>query len=111
MKNLFVVIVALLMFSACGNKETKWEYKVVKVAGQAAEKMAEYSPMVFNDQTPMLNKMGADGWELVNTYTETNTVHPNFGNSEYVTGIRENTRTSVLNFVFKRPQQQKKGKK
>jgi len=51
--------------------------------------------------------MGEDGWELVNSYTETNTVHPNFGSSEYVTGIRENTRTSVLNFVFKRPQQKK----
>ena len=28
----------------------------------------------------------------------------------HVTGIRENTRTSVLNFVFKRPQQKKEKK-
>jgi len=27
---------------------------------------------------------------------------PNFGNSEYVTGLRTNTRTVVVNFVFKR---------
>jgi hypothetical protein len=47
--------------------------------------------------------MGEDGWELVSTYTEIATAFPNFGNSEYVTGIRENVRTSVVNFVFKRP--------
>ena len=33
---------------------------------------------------------------------ETGTAFPNFGNSEYVTGIRDNTRTAVVNFVFKR---------
>ena len=47
--------------------------------------------------------MGNDGWELVSTFTEVATAFPNFGNSEYVTGIRENVRTSVVNFVFKRP--------
>ena len=47
--------------------------------------------------------MGKEGWELVSTYTETATAFPNFGNSDYVTGIRDNTRTSVVNFVFKRP--------
>ena len=41
-------------------------------------------------------------WELVSAYTETGTAFPNFGSSEYVTGIRDNTRTSVVNFVFKR---------
>ena len=40
--------------------------------------------------------------ELVSAYTETGTAFPNFGSSEYVTGIRDNTRTSVVNFVFKR---------
>ena len=40
--------------------------------------------------------------ELVQAYTETGTAFPNFGNSDYVTGIRDNTRTAVVNFVFKR---------
>ncbi|WP_300729917.1 DUF4177 domain-containing protein [uncultured Bacteroides sp.] len=106
MKRFIFISFTLLLFFSCSN-ETKWEYKVVKVAGQNAEVMEDFAPMVFNDQTPMLNKMGQDGWELVNTYTEINTVHPNFGNSEYVTGLRENTRTSVLNFIFKRPLQKK----
>jgi hypothetical protein len=47
-------------------------------------------------------KMGKEGWELVSTYTEIGTSFPNFGNSEYVTGLRDNTRTCVVNFVFKR---------
>ena len=106
MKRFLFVAIAVIALSSC-TENTKWEYKVVKVAGQNAESLPDYAPMVFNDQTPMLNKMGEDGWELVNSYTETNTVHPNFGNSEYVTGIRENTRTSVLNFVFKRTKQKK----
>lgn len=105
-KTLFALAVSIFMFCSCS--ETSWEYKVVKVAGQESELSADFSPMVFTDQNPMLNKMGQEGWELVSTYTETSTVHPNFGNSEYVTGIRENTRTSVLNFVFKRPAKEKK---
>jgi hypothetical protein len=40
--------------------------------------------------------------ELVNVYATTETTHPNFGNSEYVTGIQPNVRSSELNFVFKR---------
>ena len=40
--------------------------------------------------------------ELVDVYTIEETVHPNFGNEEYVTGLRENTRTASINYVFKR---------
>jgi len=74
----------------------------VKVAGKPAETLADYGALVYGDQTAMLNKMGKEGWELVSTYTETATAFPNFGNSDYVTGIRDNTRTSVVNFIFKR---------
>lgn len=107
-KYLAAIVFGTLLLCSC-SKDSKWEYKIVRVPGQESEKMADFSPVVFNDQTTMLNKMGEEGWELIDTYTETNTVHPNFGNSEYVTGIRENTRTSVLNFVFKRVA--KEGKK
>ena len=72
---------------SCGPKKQTWEYKVVKVAGQDAEILADYGSLVYGDQTTMLNKMGKDGWELVSTYTEIATAFPNFGNSEYVTGI------------------------
>jgi hypothetical protein len=99
---LIICLIAGLMTS-CEIRKQTWEYKVVKVAGKEAEVLADYGSLVYGDQTTILNKMGEDGWELVSTYTEIATAFPNFGNSEYVTGIRENVRTSVVNFVFKRP--------
>ena len=63
-------------------------------------KIVEFAPDQKMEKT--FNELGKEGWELVSTYTETATAFPNFGNSDYVTGIRDNTRTSVVNFVFKR---------
>lgn len=102
-KILFLCCLLAGVLVSCSPKEQSWEYKVVKVAGKDAEILADYGPLVYGDQTPMLNKMGQEGWELIDIYTEVATAFPNFGNSEYVTGIRENVRTGVVNFVFKRP--------
>ena len=101
MKKILLACVMVVLLASC-SKNTPWEYKVVKVAGKPAETLADYGALVYGDQTAMLNKMGKEGWELVSTYTETATAFPNFGNSDYVTGIRDNTRTSVVNFIFKR---------
>ena len=101
MKKILLAFCMVALLASC-SKNTPWEYKVVKVAGKPAETLADYGALVYGDQTAMLNKMGKEGWELVSTYTETATAFPNFGNSDYVTGIRDNTRTSVVNFVFKR---------
>ena len=102
MKKTLLLCCMIATLASCGNESQTWEYKVIKVAGQDAAVMEDYGPKVFEDQTQMLNKMGKDGWELVNTYTEVGTAFPNFGNKDYVTGIRQNTRTTVLNFIFKR---------
>lgn len=110
-KLLLICCVMATALVSCGTKNQSWEYKVVKVAGKDAEVMADYGSLVYGDQTTMLNKMGNDGWELISTYTEVSTAFPNFGNSGYVTGIRENVRTSVINFVFKRPNDGKEDKK
>lgn len=59
-------------------------------------------PPVFEDPTSELNRLGKEGWELVSTYTTVETKYPNFGNQDYVTGIRENTHTGKINFVLKR---------
>lgn len=102
MRNFFVLLICALLFSACmptAKAPAKWEYKIVKMSGQNYN---DFVSLSFEDQTPMLNRMGKEGWELVSSFTEIETVHPNFGNSEYVTGIRENTRTNVIAFVFKR---------
>lgn len=100
MKKILLVFSLVALLASCS--DTKWEYKVVKVAGKEAEQMADFGSLVYGDQTSMLNKMGQDGWELVDTYTEVGTAFPNFGSSEYVTGLRDNHRTTVVNFVFKR---------
>ena len=101
MKKILLAFCMVALLASC-SKNSPWEYKVVKVAGKPAETLADYGALVYGDQTAMLNKMGKEGWELVSTYTETATAFPNFGNSDYVTGIRDNTRTSVVNFIFKR---------
>jgi outer membrane PBP1 activator LpoA protein len=50
-----------------------------------------------------LQVMGADGWELVNAFLEMETAFPNFGSSEYVTGLQPNVRPQRAVLLFKRP--------
>lgn len=63
------------------------------------EKFESYK---FDIDDESLNLFGKDGWELVSIYEKTETVHPNFGNDQYVSGLQPNVRTSEINFVFKR---------
>lgn len=95
-KSLLFCTVSFLL-SSCG--PTNWEYKIVSVDGKESEKFAPKEISLSNED---LNLFGKDGWELVDTYTITETVHPNFGDVSYVTGLQPNTRTSQVNFVFKR---------
>lgn len=94
-------LVALSMILASCDVNTKWEYKVVNIAGVEGFR-GNFDGMSFNDPTGQLNNLGKEGWEVVTAYTEENTVHPNFGNSEYVTGLQPNTRTAVVNIILKR---------
>lgn len=96
MKKLASFLIASLSLSAC---TYNWEYKVVTVEGTTT---TDYAPRTYDVANDDLNLFGKEGWELVDVYTITETVHPNFGNAEYVTGIRENTRTRSVNYVFKR---------
>jgi hypothetical protein len=99
MKKIFVMCALALMLTSCGS--SKWEYKIVKIAGTEGNS-GDFAALSFSDPTGKLNALGEDGWEVVSSYTEENTVHPNFGNAGYVTGIQPNTRTAVVNIVLKR---------
>lgn len=96
MKKLFIIAFATLAFTACSSK---WEYKIVTIENQES---SAFKASQFTVSSEDLNLFGDEGWELVNVYPIIETEHPNFGNSEYVTGIRENTRTAKINYVFKR---------
>lgn len=98
MKKLFMILALVLTMSACSMK-SNWEYKIVTIE---AKSESDFAPNTFSISSEDLNLFGMEGWELVDVYTTLETVHPNFGNSEYVTGIRENTRTESVNYVFKR---------
>jgi len=96
------VLSILLFFMGCSSK--KWEYKVVEYYG---DNLSRTGQEAFKANTIKLNesefdKLGQDGWELISTYIENETAYPNFGNSEYVTGLQANIRPQKLVCIFKR---------
>lgn len=124
MKQSIIILLLALVLGACSNKDTapqQWEYNIVSFPGSKLPTV--YSPNdekalieLSNSQTlhfpeassipNSLNLYGKEGWELVSVYTTTETVFPNFGDPSYHTGVKENTRTNTINFVFKRPKQE-----
>ena len=104
MKKIIVLLFVAAIFTACSN-EKKWEYKELVVEGYSYEFAGEQSKMysrMFGSNESKLNQMGQQGWELVSSYPIIETVHPNFGDKRYVTGLQPNTRTSKIVFIFKR---------
>jgi len=97
MKNIVFSLFLALFLVSCGSD--KWEYKTVSVNSESTDKFSPGEVKISNED---LNLFGQEGWELVGVYTITETVHPNFGNSEYVNGIQPNVRTGKVNFIFKR---------
>lgn len=106
-KNIFAAtaISALLTLSVTGcSRSDKWEYKVVPINSEGHDRTGSEAGK-FSSITPsdeMLNKLGADGWELSTSYLEMETAWFNFGKDEYVTGLQPNIRPQRVVFVFKR---------
>lgn len=117
-QSVFIFLIALLL-SACNSNTSnfQWEYRIVPLIGQALpatylkgdkaqlNNTSEFESLKFMkpvDWEQSLNLYGKDGWELVSTYSTIETVFPNFGDKQYHTGVKENTRTNTIYFVFKR---------
>jgi len=95
-----LLMIVLISFISCG-QVSKWEYKTVQIEGiQGTDFFPRHNFEKNIDST--LNTNGSIGWELINSYTQIETVHPNFGSSIYVTGLQPNVRTEKIVFIFKR---------
>lgn len=98
----FIFIIALLLIGCQSNG--KWEYKVLPVSRDInliVERESLY-PSTITPNDSLLNALGLEGWELVSSYLEMETTHPNFGDSKYVTGLQPNVRPQRAILIFKR---------
>lgn len=84
--------------------QPKYEYKVKNFLTESNDRTGEgaikYSTVQIDEAE--LASMGRDGWELVGTLLEMETAYPNFGKSEYVTGLQPNVRPQGAVLFFKR---------
>ncbi|HMN24375.1 MAG TPA: DUF4177 domain-containing protein [Ignavibacteriaceae bacterium] len=100
----FLFIIFTIVIVGCGNN-SKWEYKIYSVSPEQSYDRTGYDalkPTKITISQDELNKLGAEGWELATSFLELETAHPNFGNSEYVTGLQPNVRNQRLVLIFKR---------
>ena len=79
-----------------------YEYKVVTVESTLSNK---YEASITADSLHKILTKHSN-WELVDAVTEIATEHPNFGNSQYVTGLQPDVRTQQIKLILRRKKQQ-----
>lgn len=103
---LLAVILSLIVWNSLKQEAVtpKFEYRVVEFMTESNERTGtgalKYSSIRVDEG--QLQKLGEDGWELVNSFVENETAFPNFGDSQYVTGIQPNIRPQRAIFIFKK---------
>ena len=82
----------------------RWEYKVKRVSGESTSSFSleDFKPSPINLTNLTSTLESEAGWELVACVPETETVHPNFGKDEYVTGLQPNVRSNAVLLIFRR---------
>ena len=84
----------------------KWEYATDKILADIPIENflnKKHSYKTIPEFSSRLSVRGQSGWELVDTFLEHETSHPNFGTNDYVTGLQPNIRPQRLVLIFKRP--------
>jgi hypothetical protein len=89
----------LLPIATKALQKNEWEYRVIHFPAESAEDLSSRS---VNIDITDLQAAGKNGWEIVGQWVEHETVFPNFGRNEYVTGLQPNFRTSKLSILLKR---------
>lgn len=99
-----VGLIFLLFAWSSFKRQPRFEYKVIEFMASSNERTGTgalaYSSVSISEA--QLAEMGADGWELVDTMLEMETAYPNFGDTDYVTGIQPNIRPQRAILYFKR---------
>jgi hypothetical protein len=101
---LLALIFALLAWNSI-HREVKYEYKVLEFMSTTNDRTgagaSDFASIQVSES--QLATLGAEGWELVDSLLEVETAFPNFGNSQYVTGLQPNVRPQRAVLLFKRP--------
>lgn len=100
-------IFVLMLFNSLLGHKIQWEYRRVEFLAETSASAftsneKDLSFKTIPDISLRVSTLGQEGWELTGTYLEHETAHPNFGKSEYVTGIQSNFRPQKLVLIFKR---------
>jgi hypothetical protein len=101
---LTLMILVTLFLTSCSSE---YEYKTISIKGKQKFGKRTYfqDPVPMSFESPILPKdsidiLGNQGWQLISTYSITETTFPNFGNDEYHTGIKSDVHTNELNLIF-----------
>lgn len=101
---LLLMTISLFIIVGKSMAAPQWSYKVVEYYSDQLDRSGSeaMSPATINIPEKELNKLGKQGWELVSSHIENETAYPNFGNSEYVTGLQPNVRPQKVVLLFKK---------
>lgn len=108
---LVCIVIGLLAWNTF-KSAPKYAYKVISVQAQFnkggtesslnQKNASDLNSTSINLKDEELSLLGNEGWELVGTFLELETTHPNFGSSEYVTGLQPNIRPQKVVLLFKK---------
>jgi len=101
----FAVLAGVVLLGGYSMVCPKWEYRTLKLMPEKIHDRVDSGAFAYSTiqmDSPQLAELGLNGWEVVASTLEMETAYPNFGKSEYVTGLQPNVRPQALVLVLKR---------
>jgi hypothetical protein len=110
-----IIVTSSILLSCQSNKSIKWEYKVLYFDSEliiskdkqytkgTANFKSSISSTSIKPNEEILNNLGNEGWEIVSSYLEEETVYPNLlAEGDGVLGLQPNVRPQRLFIILKR---------